>query len=491
MSFSGGVYTLPGPALVTGEVVSATENNQFRNDVAGAFNITMLRNGTSTATANLPMGGYKLTGLGVATTSGDALSYGQAATVSTLTATGAATLNGGITVDSTAFTVADTTGNTSIAGTLAVTGVTTLTANPVLNGGTANGVAYLNGSKVLTTGSGFVFDGTNVGIGTSSPVSKLSVLGNLELRGNQNGTATAVVGFLKGADGTQAGYWGYGGTTTPFEFVNNRNTGFTFTDGGSDRMRIDSSGNVGIGSTSPSGRLELSGSSCVRWATTDASWINEFSTNPAKNAYVGRSSEALQHVWKTGNIERLRIASNGYITANSASVKITSGDQMSFIDTYYESGVGQYTYIGSSNAAGSTFGSLYLWTNALYQRSGSSFWTVTTSGGQTSDRSLKTNLKVIDGALEKVCLLNGYSFDFTDEYKKITPDTTVQQPQIGVVADEVEDVFPQIVHQDNGIRRVNYEKLVAPLIEAIKELNAKVTALEEQVIALEVKKTAA
>ena len=68
MAFSGGVYTLPGPALVTGEIVSATENNQLRNDMAASFNLTFLRNGTSTATANLPMGGYKLTGLGVATT---------------------------------------------------------------------------------------------------------------------------------------------------------------------------------------------------------------------------------------------------------------------------------------------------------------------------------------------------------------------------------------------------------------------------------------
>lgn len=86
MSFSGGVYTLPGPALVTGEVVSATENNQFRNDVAGAFNVTMLRNGTSTATANLPMGGYKLTGSGSASANGEPLVYGQSnANLSSLT----------------------------------------------------------------------------------------------------------------------------------------------------------------------------------------------------------------------------------------------------------------------------------------------------------------------------------------------------------------------------------------------------------------------
>ena len=79
MPFSAGVYTLPTPALVPGQTVASTENNTSRNDFATALNLTMLRNGTSVATANLPMGGYKLTGLGVATTSGDALSYAQEA----------------------------------------------------------------------------------------------------------------------------------------------------------------------------------------------------------------------------------------------------------------------------------------------------------------------------------------------------------------------------------------------------------------------------
>lgn len=77
MAFSGGVYTLPGPALNTGDTVSATENNTFRNDVATALNLTWLRNGTATATANLPMGGYKLTGLGAGTTNGDSVRYEQ------------------------------------------------------------------------------------------------------------------------------------------------------------------------------------------------------------------------------------------------------------------------------------------------------------------------------------------------------------------------------------------------------------------------------
>jgi hypothetical protein len=58
-----------------------------------------------------------------------------AASVTTIVASGLASLNGGIAVDSTAFTVADTSGNTAIAGTLAVTGATTLTGALTANGG--------------------------------------------------------------------------------------------------------------------------------------------------------------------------------------------------------------------------------------------------------------------------------------------------------------------------------------------------------------------
>jgi hypothetical protein len=61
--------------------------------------------------------------------------------------------------------------------TVAATTITT-SSTVTHNGGTANGVAYLNGSKVLTTGSALVFDGTNLGVGTSSPTAKLTVSGN-------------------------------------------------------------------------------------------------------------------------------------------------------------------------------------------------------------------------------------------------------------------------------------------------------------------------
>ena len=69
---------------------------------------------------------------------------------------------------------ASTINATAIGGTTPSTvAATTLTTSSTVthNGGTANGVAYLNGSKVLTTGTALVFDGTNLGVGISSPYS--------------------------------------------------------------------------------------------------------------------------------------------------------------------------------------------------------------------------------------------------------------------------------------------------------------------------------
>lgn len=78
MSYNGsGVYTLPGAQLANGEIVSATENNQFRNDVASALNVAWTRDGQAPATANIPMGSHKLTGLAAGTGNGDSVRFEQ------------------------------------------------------------------------------------------------------------------------------------------------------------------------------------------------------------------------------------------------------------------------------------------------------------------------------------------------------------------------------------------------------------------------------
>lgn len=80
MSFNGGgTYSLPsGNPVVTGTSISSTWANLTLQDIASALTNTMCKDGQSTPTANIKMGGFKLTGLAQGTAVGDALAFEQA-----------------------------------------------------------------------------------------------------------------------------------------------------------------------------------------------------------------------------------------------------------------------------------------------------------------------------------------------------------------------------------------------------------------------------
>lgn len=87
-----------------------------------------------------------------------------------------------------------------------------------------------------------------------------------------------------------------------------------------------------------------------------------------------------------------------------------------------------------------------------------------------SDKKLKSNIKKIKSPLEKLKLLNGYSY--TKNNKK----------EIGVLAQEVEKIFPMLVHKDDkGIKMVDYGLLVAFLIECVKSQQDQINYLKQKV----------
>ena len=100
----------------------------------------------------------------------------------------------------------------------------------------------------------------------------------------------------------------------------------------------------------------------------------------------------------------------------------------------------------------------------------------------TSDRRLKTNILNIPNALEKVSMLNGITFEWLEfDANKTRAIHANEGVDVGVIAQEVEAVFPELVStRANGYKAVKYDKLVAVLIEAVKELNEKVKILEDK-----------
>lgn len=100
-----------------------------------------------------------------------------------------------------------------------------------------------------------------------------------------------------------------------------------------------------------------------------------------------------------------------------------------------------------------------------------------------SDKRLKENIHTLENSLEKIHQLRGVRFHFTEDAQKTYHNSS--REELGVIAQEVKKVFPQAVSKDSsGIYSVAYSMLISPLIEAVKELDKKVSvenkALKEE-----------
>ena len=97
-----------------------------------------------------------------------------------------------------------------------------------------------------------------------------------------------------------------------------------------------------------------------------------------------------------------------------------------------------------------------------------------------SDERLKTNIKSIDNALDKVVSLNGFTYTFNELAASLGFDPN--QVHAGVSAQQVQSVLPEAIAScpiDDNYLTVKYEKLVPLLIEAIKELKNEVDELKK------------
>lgn len=217
--------------------------------------------------------------------------------------------------------------------------------------------------------------------------------------------------------------------------------------GGTERLRIDSNGNIGIGTTTPAALLHLKGGPVAGVSNAriilendlgDQWFLNTFSTAPSRFS-IGR----------VGVADDLVINENG-------KVGIGTGAPTEALHV-----VGNVQVDGNITATGTVTGS-----------------------NIPSDSRLKTAVVPLAGVLEKVESLQAISYQWNETAKRMGYDPA--RPQIGVIAQEVEAVFPELVTLGaNGYRSVDYGRLSAVLLEAIKELKAQSEALKARVKALE------
>jgi hypothetical protein len=147
-------------------------------------------------------------------------------------------------------------------------------------------------------------------VGTNTIVSSNDPLGNIIFTG-ANGTGYDTAAYIQGSvDGTPGASGDMPG----------RLTFWTTPDGSAtpaERMRIDSSGNVGIG-VSPSTKLDVSGTSRYTFNVSNA-YTLQTSLNAAGSAFADDYKNALSHIWQTSGTERMRINSSGNVGIGTSS----------------------------------------------------------------------------------------------------------------------------------------------------------------------------
>jgi hypothetical protein len=317
-----------------------------------------------------------------------------------------------------------------------------------------------------------VLTGSNVGIGTTTPDRKLTVGGTTSAYMNFN--ATSYRNYVIGSD------------DVGFILYDNFNSAY--------RLVVNSSGYIGIGTTSPSSRVTIvrdspfnTGDQAIRIRATDGDgynlWMgsstNGYATiqsyqdnvggatlllNPLNGGkvYIGASSitnaGTVLSVIGTNNSDPLsRFYLNAASTQTRPAIRIDKYDNTSttaqvFIDftiNQQTSGNGSITANGASQATFTTW----------------------------SDRRLKENITDLPSQLSNVMSLRPVEFDYKDG----------SGHQIGFIAQEVQEVYPDIVSENSeGYLTVSgLSKMESRLIKAIQELKAENDALKTRIETLE------
>ncbi|MDD5198134.1 MAG: tail fiber domain-containing protein [Candidatus Gracilibacteria bacterium] len=337
----------------------------------------------------------------------------------------------------------------------------------------------------------------NVGIGTTSPGTKLHVVGAGEMVRIENTNtaanniaqiailASGTANYIWSNNSNSPGYYGgnsalniYAGTSSPIAF---------FTNGNYERMRISgTNGNVGIGTPNPAGRLHVDANpqTTIPIYVTTSDDNNGATKNPLDWQYV--PGIIIGNNW-SGNAATVNSTKIAKIVLNTAAGGYNNGAS---IHVEGAGGYDQGQLIFSTGWNSSSLATERMRINASGNvgiGTASPGYKLTVNGqpaanGYTaftnySDRRLKENIAdITDGSLEKILKLRPVEYNYNDTYFNITGyDTATKDKKFrGFIAQELREVFPEMVGEkpfgDKKYLDTDLSNLQIYTIKAIKEL---------------------
>ena len=240
------------------------------------------------------------------------------------------------------------------------------------------------------------------------------------------------------------------GTIDPSNYVNT-NTNTTYTAGSG----LTLAGTV-FSNTAPDQTVALTGAGATAISGTYPNFTITSTDTNADTTYTAGTNVSIS----AGNVISATDTNTDTTYTAGTNVSISAGNVISATDTNTDTNT---TY---------TAGNGLTLTGTVFTMSGSYTGNFTATGDITaySDRRLKRNIETIDNPLEIVNALRGVNFEKDGRHST------------GVIAQEVEEVFPAVVHTDaDGMKSVAYGNITGLLLEAIKEQQILINSLQDQI----------
>lgn len=305
-----------------------------------------------------------------------------------------------------------------------------------------------------------LFGFAQTGIGTTTPVTKLHVKSNGPTF-RLEGTDHTYMEFYPQGSTTRFGWIGFPSANSNDLTISSQNASgsLIFNTNNVERFRVNSSGLVGIGNSAPISTLTVGNATgtipgeITLYPTTGSFEGGQINIKKSLvgstvdwiiDQYGTSASEARLRIFNTTEANGIIIKENGFIgmgTSNPTVRLQVAGD------------------IIANSIAGS------------------------------SDTRFKTNILPIENPLQKVLKLRGVTFDW--KTKEFPNRMFSENRAIGFIAQEVEQVIPEVVQTENsteGFKSVQYDKVVALLVEAVKEQQKQIEQLQQKVKELTEKK---